>query len=104
MRIDAYRKLADARDANVLEALRKEWADRFGRLPQAVTQLLMLQKIRLEGAAKRLRVVEVRDNKLMLKRKDDFILFGGKFPRLTSPRPENKLKEVLEFLQKRQHI
>jgi len=104
MRIDAYRKLADARDANVLEALRKEWADRFGRPPHAVSQLLVLQKIRLEGAAKRLRVVEVRENKLMLKRKDDFILFGGKFPRLTSPQPENKLREVLEFLQKRQHI
>ncbi len=104
MRIDAYRKLADARDTNTLEALCKEWGDRFGRPPHAVTQLLLLQKIRLEAATKRLRVVEVRDNKLMLKRKDDFILFGGKFPRLTSPQPENKLKEVLEFLQKRKHI
>lgn len=103
-RIEAYRKLADATDADALETLRQEWGDRFGRLPQAVTHLLTLQKIRLAGAVKRLQSIESRDNKLMLKRKNDFILFGGKFPRLTSPVPENKLREVLEFLQKRQHL
>ncbi|MFY8216696.1 MAG: DEAD/DEAH box helicase, partial [Chthoniobacterales bacterium] len=103
-RIEAYRKLADAKEKEALDALRKEWADRFGRLPKAVNNLLTLQKLRLAGAAKRLRSIEVRDDKLMLKRKDDFILFAGKFPRLTSPLPENKLREVLEFLLSRQHL
>ena len=103
-RIEAYRKLADAKDREALDGLRKEWADRFGRLPKAVDNLLTLQKLRLAGAAKRLRSIEVRDDKLMLKRKDDFILFGGKFPRLTSPLPENKLREALEFLLTRQHL
>jgi len=103
-RIEAYRKLADAKDKESLDALSREWADRFGRLPKAVDNLLTLQKLRLAGAAKRLRSIEVRDDKLMLKRKDDFILFGGKFPRLTSPLPENKLRESLEFLQTRQHL
>jgi transcription-repair coupling factor (superfamily II helicase) len=45
--------------------------------------------------------VETRDGKLMLKKKGDYILFGGKFPRLTSPRPEIRLREILTFLQKR---
>lgn len=104
MRIDAYRKLADARDAHAIDSLRAEWADRFGKVPRAVANLLLLQKLRIEGAARRLRSIEVRDGKLMLKRKDDYILFGGKFPRLTSPKAENRLRETLEFVQKRKHL
>jgi transcription-repair coupling factor (superfamily II helicase) len=100
-RIDAYRRLADAPDQAALDRLRDEWRDRFGPLPAAAENLLTLQAIRLLAAGKRIPSVEARDGKLMLKRKNDFIMFGGKFPRLTSPTPENRLREVLAFLQKR---
>jgi transcription-repair coupling factor (superfamily II helicase) len=66
-----------------------------------VENLLVLQSIRLLAASKRISSVEARDRKLMLKKKGDYVLFGGKFPRLTSPTPENTLREVLAFLQKR---
>ena len=100
-RIDAYRKLADAPDQAALDRLREEWRDRYGPLPAAVENLLVLQAIRLVAAGKRLPSVEARDGKLMLKRKGDYLLFGGKFPRLTSPTPELRLREILAFLQKR---
>jgi len=100
-RIDAYRKLADAPDQPGLDRLRDEWRDRFGPLPPAVENLLTLQSIKLLAAEKRIPSVEARDGKLMLKKKGDYILFGGKFPRLTSPRPEIRLREILTFLQKR---
>jgi len=100
-RIDAYRKLADAPDQPALDRLRDEWRDRFGPLPPAVENLLTLQSIKLLAAEKRIPSVEARDGKLMLKKKGDYILFGGKFPRLTSPRPEIRLREILTFLQKR---
>jgi transcription-repair coupling factor (superfamily II helicase) len=100
-RIDAYRKLADAPDQAALDRLRDEWRDRFGPLPPAVENLLVLQSIRLAAAGKRISSVETREGKLMLKRRNDFIMFGGKFPRLTSPTPEIRLREILAFLQKR---
>ncbi len=100
-RIDAYRKLADAPDQPALERLRDEWRDRYGPLPPAAENLLVLQSIRLLAATKRLPSVESRDGKLMLKRKGDYLLFGGKFPRLTSPTPEIRLREILAFLEKR---
>ncbi len=99
-RIEAYRRLADAPDDAALEGLRDEWRDRFGALPAAATNLLALQSIRLLAASKRLGSVEARDGKLMLKKKGDYVLFGGKFPRLTSPTPENRLAEILVFLRK----
>jgi transcription-repair coupling factor (superfamily II helicase) len=100
-RIDAYRKLADAPDQPALDRLRDEWRDRFGPLPPAVENLLTLQSIKLLAVEKRLSSVESRDGKLMLKKKGDYILFGGKFPRLTSPGPEIRLREILAFLRKR---
>ncbi|MDD5200045.1 MAG: transcription-repair coupling factor [Terrimicrobiaceae bacterium] len=100
-RIDAYRKLADAPDKPALDRLRDEWRDRFGPLPPAAENLLALQSIRLLAAEKRIPSVETRGDKLMLKKKGDYVLFGGKFPRLTSPSPENRLREVSTFLQKR---
>lgn len=100
-RIDAYRKLADVTGQPVLEKLREEWRDRYGPLPDAVSNLLELQSVRLLAAERRLGSVESRDGKLMLKKKGDYILFGGKFPRLTSPLPEIRLREITSFLQKR---
>jgi transcription-repair coupling factor (superfamily II helicase) len=100
-RIDAYRRLADAPAKAALDRLRDEWRDRFGPLPPAVENLLVLQAIRLLAASKRIPSVEARDGKLMLKKKGDYLLFGGKFPRLTSPTPEIRLREILTFLQKR---
>jgi hypothetical protein len=44
--------------------------------------------------------VEVRDRKLILTRRGDFILVGGRFPRLVASRVEDHLQEVLELTKK----
>jgi len=100
-RIEAYRKVADAPDPAALDALNAEWRDRYGPPPPAAAHLLTLQQIRLTAARKRIQSVEARENKLMIQARGDYLLFGGKFPRLTSPDPEIKLREVLAFLEKR---
>jgi len=42
----------------------------------------------------------VRDRKLMLTRRGDFILVGGKFPRISTDRIERQLTEVLDLIRK----
>ena len=81
-------------------ASRKDWRDRFGKFPTAVDNLLLLTEIKLAAAKARLTRVEVRDGKLMLTRRGDFILVGGKFPRLGTDRIEHQLAEVLELIRK----
>jgi transcription-repair coupling factor (superfamily II helicase) len=97
-RIQAYRKLAEITANEQLDQLRKSWRDRFGPLPDAVENLLLMTEIKLAGSSRRFAVVEVREEKLMLTRGGDFVLMGGKFPRLTADAPEAKLREVLLFL------
>jgi transcription-repair coupling factor (superfamily II helicase) len=98
LRIQAYRNLAEITTAEQLQRLRRDWRDRFGKWPAAVDSLLLLSEIKLSAARARVSRVEVREGKLMLTRRGDFILVGGKFPRLTSDRIDLNLPEVWQWL------
>ncbi len=94
-RIAAYRRVNDLPTPEALEALRKEWRDRYGRAPVAVENLLLLAELKISAAARKVTVVEVKDGKLMLTRGGDFILIGGKFPRVAAGKANARLREVL---------
>jgi transcription-repair coupling factor (superfamily II helicase) len=100
LRIQAYRHLAEVTTREQLDRLRKNWRDRFGKFPAAVDNLLLLTEIKLAAARAGLTRVEVREAKLMLTRRGDFILVGGKFPRISTDRIERQLGEVLELTRK----
>jgi transcription-repair coupling factor (superfamily II helicase) len=100
LRIQAYRNLAGVTTREQLDRLRKEWRDRFGKFSPAVDNLLLLSEIRLSAARAGLTRVEVREAKLMLTRRGDFILVGGKFPRISTDRIERQLGEVLDLIRK----
>ncbi len=98
LRIQAYRALAEITTAEQLQRLRRDWRDRFGKWPEAVDNLLTLSEIKLSAARAHVSRVEVRESKLMLTRRGDFILVGGKFPRLTFGRIDLNLPEVWQWL------
>ncbi len=98
IRIQAYRQLAEVASQEQLDALRKTWRDRFGLLPAAAENLVTLSAIKLAAASRRISRVEVRETKLMLTRGGDFILIGGKFPRLTAPDAVGRLQETLALV------
>jgi transcription-repair coupling factor (superfamily II helicase) len=97
-RIAAYRHLNELSTQEALDKLRKDWRDRFGRFPEAVENLLTLAELRISSAARKITIVEVKDDKLMLTRGGDFIVIGGKFPRLTGTGPKARLREVLQMI------
>jgi transcription-repair coupling factor (superfamily II helicase) len=97
-RIQAYRRLAEVTSQEQLEALRKTWRDRFGPLPNAAENLLLLTEIKLAAASRKMAAVEVRESKVMLTRGGDYILLGGKFPRLSSADPKQLLGELLALI------
>jgi transcription-repair coupling factor (superfamily II helicase) len=100
LRIQAYRHLAEITTREQWDRLRKDWRDRFGKFPPAVDNLLVLTEIKLAAAKAGVTRVEVREGKLMLTRRGDFILVGGKFPRISTDRIDRQLVEVLELIRK----
>jgi transcription-repair coupling factor (superfamily II helicase) len=97
-RIQAYRRLAEVTTQEMLDALRATWRDRFGPLPRPVENLLMLTEVKLSAAVRKLSVVEVREDKVMLTRNGDFIQIDGKFPRIQAPKPDDRLRELLRLI------
>ncbi len=97
-RIQAYRRLAEVTTQEQLEALRKTWRDRFGQLPEAAQNLLAMTEVKLAAAARKISVVEVREDKVMLTRNGALVQIDGKFPRLSTRNPSERLQELLKLV------
>ena len=98
LRVEAYRKLAQATMAEELEKLQNEWRDRFGPLPEAAELLLLLQEIKILADRRQVTWVETKGDRLMLKRQGDYLLVDGRFPRLEKRTARARLKEIKRFL------
>ena len=99
LRIQAYRQLAGISRRAELDALAEGWRDRFGAFPETVSNLLLFTGLKLLGASRRIQQIEVRGEKVMLMRGTDYILSGGKFPRLTSTEPASKIRELSTLIE-----
>jgi transcription-repair coupling factor (superfamily II helicase) len=97
-RIEIYRKLAQATDKATLDALQKELRDRFGPLPPPVELLLAVGELKILASEKSVTAIEVEEDKLKITRHNDFITFGGKFPRLTKKEAKARIKEIKRLL------
>ena len=97
-RIEIYRKLAQANEKPLLDALQKELRDRFGPLPPAAEMLLAVGELKILASEKGVTSIEVEENKLKITRQNNFITLGGKFPRLTKKDTKGRLKEIKRML------
>ena len=100
LRIRAYRDIAEVTTHEQRERLIRDWRDRFGAFPPAVDNLFLLIEIKLAAAKSGVSRVEVRERKLMLTRRGDFILVAGKFPRLVAAEIQQYLREILELIKR----
>ena len=97
-RIEIYRKLAQANEKPLLDALQKELRDRFGPLPPAAELLLAVGELKILASEKGVTSIEVEEDKLKITRQNNFITLGGKFPRLTKKDTKGRLKEIKRML------
>lgn len=97
-RIQAYRKLNELSTQEQLDQLRKNWRDRFGPLPDAAENLLVMNEIKLAAMHRKAQMLEVRDRKVMITRGGDYLLISGKFPRLTKDEAGSRLRELLQLI------
>ena len=99
LRVAAYRQMASARTETELNAISKDWRDRFGRFPNPIVHLVETNRLRIIASAKGVQIVEIYNDRLKLQRNGDYILPpGGKFPRLSSKKPADKLNEAVQLL------
>ena len=97
-RIEIYRKLAQATDQAGLRSLKQELRDRFGPLPPALELLLRVAELNVLASERGITVIELKDDKLMLTRNNDYFMVGSKFPRLTKKQASARLKKISQLL------
>ena len=97
-RIEIYRKLAQIGDKYSLQSLEKEVRDRFGPMPAPLLLLLQVAELKFLAAERGIASIEVKEDKLMLSRNNDYIMVGTKFPRLTKKDAGARLKEIKKLL------
>jgi transcription-repair coupling factor (superfamily II helicase) len=97
-RIEIYRKLAQVSDATSARDLKNELRDRFGPLPDPVELLLKVADLKILAREKGISIIESKEGKLMLTRNNDYLMFGGKFPRLKKTTPSARLQEIKKLL------
>jgi transcription-repair coupling factor (superfamily II helicase) len=102
LRIDLYRRLALADTPVRLKEIESDLRDRFGKFGDEVRALLLVTEIRIRAEQKNILSVETDSTRLKCLRnsgrRDDFLMVGARFPRLTAPRPLLRLREILSFL------
>jgi len=98
-RIELYRKFAEITDEEGVGHLKAEMRDRFGQLPPAVELLLQVAVLKVLATERNISIIESKEDKLMLTRRNDFIMVGGKFPRLMKKEPRARLNEIKRLLQ-----
>ncbi|MGA7724713.1 MAG: transcription-repair coupling factor [Opitutaceae bacterium] len=102
LRIDIYRRLAMADSIEAVRQIEEELRDRFGKPFPEVRTLLQITEIRVLAEQKGILSVESESNRLKCLRgtgqRDDWVMIGTRFPRLTASRPQLRLKEIIAFL------
>ena len=97
-RIEIYRKIAQANDRRSLQSLERELRDRFGQLPITVQLLLQVAELKVLAAERHISSIEVKEDKVMLSRNNDYVMVGSKFPRLTKRDASGRVKEIKKLL------
>ncbi|HSY53010.1 MAG TPA: transcription-repair coupling factor [Opitutaceae bacterium] len=102
LRIDFYRRLALAETPAHLKQIESDLRDRFGKFGNEVRALLLVTEIRVRAEQKGLISVTTEGNRLKCLRgsgrRDDLVMVGTRFPRLTAPKPLLRLREIISFL------
>jgi len=95
MRIQAYRRIAEASSPGELDKLSSEFQDRYGPFPNAVRRLMGLALMRIEAAARNISHIETRDDRLLLTLNGDLVMADGLLPRIIASSPDKKIEQIL---------
>ena len=95
-RMDFHRRLAEVASVKDVARLRRELADRYGRLPPAAVRLVRLAEFRMRCAAKRVARLDVKGGKAI------FYLQGSRDPsfveRLHGNTPDQKISSLFKIV------
>ncbi len=98
MRVNAYRKIAALAVEQDVESLQEEFRDRYGPVPESVERLLKIAQLRIVAMYRNIREIEVKEDKVIMKRDGALLMKDKRFPRLKKLHPTERLDELIEIV------
>lgn len=98
LRLKFYRDLARCASEREVSRHAKRLVDQFGKMPAATRRLIEIAKLRAIAAGKGIDRIEVREDKVMLKRGDKYLMDQNRFPRLQTSTTGARLREIKALL------
>ena len=99
LRVRMYRRVAALATPEAIDGLAEDLADRFGRPPTAVDNLLALARVRVAASERNLREVEVRDRKVHLHtHQGTLVQPNHRFPVLRAETAPDRMRELLTLV------
>jgi transcription-repair coupling factor (superfamily II helicase) len=100
LRVKLYGRISSLATESEVRELKKEFADRFGKLPAAVKNLFEIARIRIAAAQAEVQSIRASEGRLILMRNGEALMPDGRYPRLTARTPAAQLKEILTLIKR----
>ncbi len=98
LRVKLYGRIASLTQETDVRTLKKEFADRFGKLPVEMRNLFEISRIRIAAAHAEIKTVRVNETRIILIRNNEPIRVNGRYPRLSARTAASRLKEILKLV------
>ncbi len=100
LRVKLYGRISSLATESEVRELKKEFADRFGKLPTAVKNLFEIARIRIAAAQVGVQSIRTSEGRLIILRNGEAIMPEGRYPRLKARTTAARLKEILKLIKK----
>lgn len=98
LRVKLYGRISSLAKETEVRELKKEFADRFGKLPAAVQNLFEIARIRIAAANAGIQSVRTSDGRIVIMRNGEAVMPDNRYPRLQAESTPARLKEILSLL------
>ncbi len=98
LRVKLYGRISSLAKESEVRELKKEFADRFGKLPPAIRNLFEIARIRIAAANAGIQVVRTHQKRIILIRNGKPMMPEGRYPRLKAEKTPARLREILACL------
>lgn len=98
LRVKLYGRISSLATESEVRELKKEFADRFGKLPIAVKNLFEIARIRIAAAQAGIQSIRASEERLIVLRNGEAIMSNGRYPRLKARTTATRLKEILTLI------
>ena len=100
IRLQLYQRLSSVCSKKEMIMIKNEIKDRFGKIPNELIRLLLISELRIKAAEKKIKTINIRNLKMIIKDKNGYIQKNNHHIVLNKQKSTPLLKEIIKIIAK----